>query len=81
MLYLSRKSKKSNRTIEAQCRRTDEGFVVLKGHNTILILTKAARDYSSCFSSYLCRLTKFNRNGTIYVTKGGVKNYKYKIKQ
>lgn len=30
-LYLSRKSKKSNKTIEAMCKRTDEGFVVLKG--------------------------------------------------
>lgn len=30
-LYLSRKSKKSNKTIEATCKRTDEGFVVLKG--------------------------------------------------
>lgn len=30
-LYLSRKSKKSNQTIEASCIRTNEGFVVLKG--------------------------------------------------
>ena len=30
-LYLSRKSKKSNKVIEAMCKRTDEGFVVLKG--------------------------------------------------
>ena len=30
-LYLSRNSKKSNKTIEAMCKRTDEGFVVLKG--------------------------------------------------
>lgn len=29
-LYLSRKSKKSNKTIEAKCMRTNEGFVVLK---------------------------------------------------
>ncbi len=29
-LYLSRKSKKSNRIIEAKCMRTNEGFVVLK---------------------------------------------------
>lgn len=29
-LYLSRKSGKSNRQIEAKCKRTDEGFVVLK---------------------------------------------------
>ena len=31
VLYLKRKSKKSNQMIEANCRRTDEGFVVLKG--------------------------------------------------
>lgn len=31
ILYLSRKSGKSNRQIEAKCKRTDEGFVVLKG--------------------------------------------------
>ena len=30
-LFLSRKSRKSNRRIEAKCKRTDEGFVVLKG--------------------------------------------------
>lgn len=30
ILYLSRKSKKSNKTIEAKCIRTNEGFVVLK---------------------------------------------------
>ncbi|MBU4693919.1 GIY-YIG nuclease family protein [Mycoplasma zalophidermidis] len=30
MLYLSRKSKKSNNIIEARCIRTNEGFVVLK---------------------------------------------------
>lgn len=30
-LFLSRKSRKSNRRIEARCKRTDEGFVVLKG--------------------------------------------------
>lgn len=30
LLYLSRKSKKSNRIIEAKCMRTNEGFVVLK---------------------------------------------------
>lgn len=30
-LFLSRKSRKSNRRIEAECKRTDEGFVVLKG--------------------------------------------------
>lgn len=30
MLYLSRKGKKSNKTIEAKCMRTNEGFVVLK---------------------------------------------------
>lgn len=30
ILYLSRKSKKSNKTIEAKCMRTNEGFVVLK---------------------------------------------------
>ncbi|MDU3805832.1 MAG: GIY-YIG nuclease family protein [Finegoldia magna] len=30
LLYLSRKSGKSNRQIEAKCKRTDEGFVVLK---------------------------------------------------
>lgn len=30
LLYLSRKSGKSNRLIEAKCKRTDEGFVVLK---------------------------------------------------
>ncbi|MDU1027886.1 MAG: GIY-YIG nuclease family protein [Clostridiales bacterium] len=30
MLYLSRKSGKSNRPIKAKCKRTDEGFVVLK---------------------------------------------------
>lgn len=31
LLYLSRKSRKSNKTIKAQCKRTNEGFVVLKG--------------------------------------------------
>lgn len=31
ILHLSRKSGKSNRQIEAKCKRTDEGFVVLKG--------------------------------------------------
>ncbi len=31
LLYLSRKSGKSNRLIEGKCKRTDEGFVVLKG--------------------------------------------------
>ena len=30
ILFLSRKSGKSNRQIEAKCKRTDEGFVVLK---------------------------------------------------
>lgn len=30
ILYLSRKSGKSNRQIEAKCKRTDEGFVILK---------------------------------------------------
>jgi len=30
IFYLSRKSGKSNRQIEAKCKRTDEGFVVLK---------------------------------------------------
>lgn len=30
LLFLSRKSKKSNKIIEAKCRRTSEGFVVLK---------------------------------------------------
>jgi len=30
-LYLSRKSRKAGRVIEAQCRRTSEGFVVLAG--------------------------------------------------
>ncbi len=31
LLYLKRKSKKSGQVIEAQCKRTSEGFVVLKG--------------------------------------------------
>lgn len=31
LLYLSRKSRKSNRIIKAVCKRTNEGFVVLKG--------------------------------------------------
>lgn len=31
ILYLSRNSRKSNKTIEATCKRTNEGFVVLKG--------------------------------------------------
>lgn len=31
VLYLSRKTKKSNKQIKAQCKRTNEGFVVLKG--------------------------------------------------
>lgn len=30
LLYLNRKSKKSNKQIKATCKRTDEGFVVLK---------------------------------------------------
>lgn len=40
-LYLSRKSKKSNKTIEAMCKRTDEGFVVLKGSMIETINSKA----------------------------------------
>lgn len=36
-LFLSRKSRKSNRRIEARCKRTDEGFVVLKGSMIELI--------------------------------------------
>lgn len=31
LLYLHSKSKKSNRTIKATCKRTNEGFIVLKG--------------------------------------------------
>lgn len=31
MFYLKRMTQKSNKTIEAQCKRTSEGFVVLKG--------------------------------------------------
>jgi len=31
LLFLKRKSSKSGRTIEATCRQTSEGFVVLKG--------------------------------------------------
>lgn len=31
LIYLSRKSRKSKKTIKAQCKRTNEGFVVLKG--------------------------------------------------
>ena len=31
LLYLHSKSKKSNRTIKATCKRTNEGVVVLKG--------------------------------------------------
>lgn len=31
LLYLSRKSRKSNKIIKAQCKRTNERFVVLKG--------------------------------------------------
>ena len=31
MLYLKRKSSKSNQTIEATCKQTSEGFVILKG--------------------------------------------------
>ena len=40
-LYLSRKSKKSNKTIEAMCKRTDEGFVVLKDSMIETIDSKA----------------------------------------
>lgn len=40
-LYLSRNSKKSNKTIEAMCKRTDEGFVVLKGSMIETIDSKA----------------------------------------
>lgn len=36
-LFLSRKSRESNRRIEARCKRTDEGFVVLKGSMIELI--------------------------------------------
>lgn len=36
-LFLSWKSRKSNRRIEAKCKRTDEGFVVLKGSMIELI--------------------------------------------
>lgn len=40
-LFLSRKSKKSNKTIEAMCKRTDEGFVVLNGSMIETINSKA----------------------------------------
>ena len=40
-LYLSRNSKKSNKTIEAMCKRTDEGFVVLNGSMIETINSKA----------------------------------------
>lgn len=40
-LFLSRKSRKSNRRIEARCKRTDEGFVVLKGSMIELIDSQA----------------------------------------
>lgn len=36
-LYLKRKSKKSNKVIEARCERTSEGFVVLEGSQIELI--------------------------------------------
>lgn len=37
LLYLKRKSKKSGQIIEAQCKRTSEGFVVLKGSHIEII--------------------------------------------
>ncbi|MBS9776343.1 MAG: GIY-YIG nuclease family protein [Fusobacterium sp.] len=40
-LFLERRSKKSNKHIKAQCKRTDEGFVVLKGSMIELINSKA----------------------------------------
>lgn len=37
LLHMKRKSKKSNITIEADCKRTNEGFVVLKGSTIELV--------------------------------------------
>lgn len=36
-LYLKRKTKKSNKVIEARCERTSEGFVVLEGSQVEVI--------------------------------------------
>lgn len=35
-LYIYRRSRKSNKTIEAKCIRTSEGFVLLKGSNIVV---------------------------------------------
>ena len=40
-LYLKRKSKKSNKVIEARCERTSEGFVVLEGSHVEVIDSSA----------------------------------------
>jgi len=41
LLYLKRKSKKSGQVIEAECKRTNEGFVVLKGSHIETIIPRA----------------------------------------
>ena len=40
-LYLKRKTKKSNRTIEAICEQTSEGFVVLEGSQVDVVDSSA----------------------------------------
>lgn len=48
-LYLSRTSRKSNRLIEAKCKRTSEGYVVLKGsmieENDSRVIPKTIKDF------------------------------------
>lgn len=70
-LFLSRKSRKSNRRIEARCKRTDEGFVVLKGSmikesdsnaipRSIKELREACRKNNEIMDGRLCKNYLFN---------------------
>lgn len=70
-LFLSRKSRKSNRRIEARCKRTDEGFVVLKGSmikeidsnaipRSIKELREACRKNNEIMDGKLCKNYLFN---------------------
>ena len=67
ILYLSRKSSKSNRQIEAKCKRTDEGFVVLKDSmiETIdsLAIPKSIKELrKECMKKYEIIDGKLNKN-------------------
>ncbi|MEJ8785711.1 GIY-YIG nuclease family protein [Peptoniphilus sp. HCN-40583] len=70
-LFLSRKSRKSNRRIEARCKRTGEGFVVLKGSMIELIDSQAiprsikelrdtCRKHNEILDGKLCKNYLFN---------------------